>query len=83
MHASEYKEYIVGMLFLMRVSNLFDQRGEELQRELTGLKCPAAGGPNSKVMTPEQKEIDHQARLTISRELGHEREGVTCAYLGR
>ncbi len=51
--------------------------------ELTGWKCPAAGGPDSKALTPEQKEIDRQARLTISRELGHEREGVTCAYLGR
>lgn len=51
--------------------------------ELTGWKCPAAGGPNSKALTPEQRDIDREARLTISRELGHEREGVTCAYLGR
>ncbi|MEW8333840.1 MAG: phage integrase N-terminal domain-containing protein [Candidatus Thiodiazotropha sp.] len=51
--------------------------------ELTGWKCPAAGGPNSKALTPEQKEIDHQARLTISRELGHDREAVVSAYVGR
>jgi hypothetical protein len=51
--------------------------------ELTEWKCPAAGGPNSKALTLEQREIDRAARLTISRELGHEREGVTCAYLGR
>jgi integrase len=51
--------------------------------ELAGWKSPAAGGPNSKALTPEQRELDRAARLTISRELGHEREGVTCAYLGR
>jgi integrase len=51
--------------------------------ELTGWKAPAAGGPGSKAMNPEQREIDRKARLTISRELGHEREAVTAAYCGR
>lgn len=51
--------------------------------ELTGWKCPAAGGPESKALTPEQRELDREARLTISRELGHEREAVTAAYLSR
>jgi hypothetical protein len=51
--------------------------------ELTGWKAPAAGGPVSKSLTQEQREIDREARLTISRELGHEREAITAAYLGR
>ena len=51
--------------------------------ELTSWKCPAAGGPDSKTLTPEQREIDSQARLTISRELGHERKAVVSAYLGK
>jgi len=51
--------------------------------ELTGWRAPAAGGPESKALTPEQRETDRQARLTISREFGHEREAVTTAYLGR
>lgn len=52
-------------------------------QELTGWPCPATGGPDSKTLTPEQRELDREARLTISRELGHEREAVTAAYLGR
>jgi len=52
-------------------------------RELTGWAAPAAGGPRSKDLTPAQKAIDHEARLVISGELGHERESVTAVYLGR
>ena len=56
---------------------------QERYEELTGWHCPAQGGPNHTTLSPEQKELDHQARLTISQELGHEREQVTTAYLGR
>jgi integrase len=51
--------------------------------ELTGWPAPAAGGPTVKALTHEQKIIDRQARLTISQELGHEREQITSIYLGR
>jgi hypothetical protein len=51
--------------------------------ELTGWVAPAAGGPTSEALTPEQKAHDREARLIISRELGHEREQITAVYLGR
>ena len=34
-------------------------------------------------LTREEKQIDHEARLAITRELGHDREQVTAVYLGR
>ena len=49
--------------------------------ELTGWPAPAAGGPTVKALTPEQKAIDQQARLTISQELGHERAQVVSIYM--
>lgn len=51
--------------------------------DLMGQPCPARGGPRSKELTPDQKKLDRKTRLTISEELGHEREQVTAIYLGR
>ena len=56
---------------------------QDRYEELTGWECPATGGPDNKSLTSEQRELDRDARLTISQELGHERERVTTAYLGR
>ncbi|HEY8101639.1 MAG TPA: phage integrase N-terminal domain-containing protein [Burkholderiaceae bacterium] len=56
---------------------------QERYATLTGWACPAQGGPVSKQLTTEQKRIDKAARLTISKELGHERESITAVYLGR
>jgi len=70
-------------------AGLFEMHGlrhayaQNRYEELTGWKCPVAGGMESRDLTLEQRGIDRQARLSISRELGHERETVTCAYLGR
>ena len=51
--------------------------------ELTGWKPPATGGPSSKHLSTSERAHDRAARLTISRELGHEREQITTVYLGR
>ena len=56
---------------------------QERYRELTGWECPANGGPKSKALTPEQKAIDREARMTITQELGHGRLQVVAQYFGR
>lgn len=52
-------------------------------RELTGWPAPAAGGPRSQDLPPNQRALDREARIVISRELGHEREQVVAIYCGR
>lgn len=66
-----------------RVHGLRHSYAQARYADLTGWKAPAAGGPSSKQLSPEQKAIDRSARLAISRELGHEREQITAVYLGR
>ena len=55
---------------------------QERYEELTGWECPTMGGPDRKSLSLKQRELDREARLTFSQELGHEREQVTTAYLG-
>lgn len=56
---------------------------QNLYFEITGLKAPVCGGPKSKQLTILEKKIDKEARLYISKQLGHEREQITAIYLGR
>ena len=68
------------------LSRLHGLRHDYAQRryfELTGWVCPAAGGLPSKELNPEQRELDYEARVTISSELGHAREAISAVYLGR
>jgi hypothetical protein len=67
---------------LSRMHGLRHAYAQNRYEELTGWKAPAIGGPKAKAMTPEQRETDRQARLIISRELGHERAQITAAYCG-
>ena len=68
---------------LSKMHGLRHAYAQQRYEDLTGWKSPAAGGPISKALTAEQREKDHQVRLVISREMGHEREQVTSVYLGR
>ena len=43
----------------------------------------AAGGKTYERMSGDERAADYRARLTISRELGHNRVEITDAYLGR
>lgn len=68
---------------LSRLHGLRHAYAQRRYEELTGWKSPAAGGPVSKVLSPGQKVLDRQARLTISEELGHCREQISSVYLNR
>lgn len=67
---------------LSRMHGLRHAYAQNRYEELTGWRSPAAGGPAVKTLTPEQKRIDQQARLTISLELGHERPQIVAVYCG-
>ena len=68
---------------LSKLHGLRHAYAQSRYEELTGWKAPAEGGSAPRTLTPEQRGLDRQARLTISRELGHEREQITAVYLGR
>ena len=68
---------------LSKMHGLRHAYAQRRYKELTGWQSPAAGGPTSGQLTNEQSPKDYEARLVISKELGHEREQVTAVYLGR
>jgi integrase-like protein len=59
------------------------QYAQTRYREITGWAAPSAGGPRSKNLSPAQRQIDREARLTITKELGHVRSSICSVYLGR
>jgi hypothetical protein len=75
-------EYQCDRAAIHRVHGHRHQYAQERYRELTGWSAPAVGGPRSRELSREQKVINREARLTISNELGHEREQVTAIYCG-
>ncbi|MBE0625506.1 MAG: integrase domain-containing protein [Burkholderiales bacterium] len=76
-------EYQCAKAGIDRVHGHRHQYAQARYREITGWPAPAAGGPRSTELTPAQRAIDHEARLTISRELGHVREQISAVYIGR
>lgn len=69
-----------GLSKLHGLRHAFAQRTYE---ELTGWPSPHVGGPTRRDLTREQRKLDHEARLTVSHELGHFRGQITSVYLGR
>jgi site-specific recombinase XerC len=67
---------------LSKMHGLRHAYAQNRYEELTGWRPPAAGGPTVRALTPEQRQIDQQARLTISLELGHERPQIVAVYCG-
>lgn len=73
----------VQMAGLKNLHGLRHAYAQQCYKELTGWEAPINGGPKAKELTPEQKQIDYQARLIISELMGHGRERVTVNYLSR
>ena len=67
---------------LSRMHGLRHAYAQRRYEDLTGWASPAAGGPAAKSLSVEQRKVDRDARLTISRELGHERASIVRIYLG-
>jgi len=68
---------------LSKMHGLRHAYAQQRYEDLTGWISPAAGGPPRESLHSEQRDQDHQARLVISQELGHEREQISTVYLGR
>lgn len=75
-------EYQVSQAGLSKMHGLRHAYAQQRYEELTGWLCPVAGGPPRTALSTTQRLRDRKARLTISRELGHEREQITTVYLG-
>ena len=67
---------------LHRLHGLRHAYAQARYKELTGREAPAAGGKPAASLTPEEKATDREARMTISRELGHARRQVVSVYCG-
>jgi hypothetical protein len=80
LHRYERQLRNAGLNKLHGLRHAYAQRRYE---ELTGWKAPVAGGPAAKSLNEAQRALDRGARETISRELGHGREEISAAYLGR
>ena len=76
-------EHHVAQAGLSKMHGLRHAYAQHRYDNLTGWACPIVGGPPREALSPEQRDIDREARLTISQELGHEREQITAVYLGR
>ncbi len=68
---------------LSKMHGLRHAYAQQRYRELTGWPSPHAGGPSKGQLSEAQRRRDQQARLAISKELGHVREQITAVYLGR
>lgn len=68
---------------LSKMHGLRHAYAQQRYQELTGWPSPHAGGPSRTQLTKSQRDADQRVRLTISEELGHQREQITAVYLGR
>ena len=68
---------------LSRLHGLRHGYAQQRYLELAGWVCPVGGGLPSKELGLAHRALDHEARVVISRELGHARVEIAALYLGR
>ena len=68
---------------LEKLHGLRHAYAQQRYKDITGWLAPAAGGRKSGDLTDEERKRDHEARIQISRELGHSREQISVVYCGK
>jgi len=68
---------------LSKMHGLRHAYAQQRYLKLTGWHSPHGGGHSRTQLTKSQRDIDQRVRMTISEELGHQREQITAVYLGR
>lgn len=75
--------YITAQVGIDKFHCYRHQYAQDRYKELTGWDCPKAeNGISRKELSDYQRIKDKEARLLISKELGHERISITNVYLG-
>lgn len=74
-------EHQCAVAGIHRVHGHRHQYAQMRYKQLTGWAAPAAGGPRSRDLSASERDLDRMARVTISRELGHERQQIVAVYL--
>ena len=75
-------EQATKMAGFHKMHGLRHRYAQQRYEQLTGWKAPVQDGPRRSELNKENRYIDQQARLEISRELGHERIEIVAIYCG-
>ena len=81
-HYLSHRKYIVGVIGLRNTHGLRYHYAQQRYIELAkGLMPPRLGGLKHSMLTEQEKELDLNARLIVSSELGHVRLDIARTYL--
>lgn len=76
-----YERVVLGA-GLSKLHGLRHGYAQRRYRTFTGWEAPFAGGPKYCDLSSLDQRLDQEARLKVSRELGHNRIEITRVYLG-
>lgn len=67
---------------LNKMHGLRHQYAQDQFKRISGYECPVRGGTARKDMSENERAIDSQHRIQLSKVLGHERMQITAVYIG-